>query len=159
MNGQKSTTFSYFPGCSLLTTNRSYDISARAVAEAIGLELIELDDWNCCGATAYMAINEKRSFVLSARNLAIAEKDGRELVTICNGCYVVLRKTNKYMAENEQLRAEIRAALAAGDMDYGGTVRVRHLLDVVVNDLGEKAIREEVTRPLSGIKVAPYYGC
>ena len=151
--------YSYYPGCSLTATNRAYDISARSVARALGIELFELDDWNCCGATAYLPIREKRSFVLSARNLAIAEGQGRELATICNACYVVLRKANKYMAEDPGLRQEIRGALQAGGMDYGGTVRVRHLLDIVVNDLGEDAVRHRVKQDLSGLKVACYSGC
>jgi len=159
MNQTSPRVYSYFPGCSLTATNRAYDISTRSVAGTLGVELIELDDWNCCGATAYLPIREKRSFVLSARNLAIAEKDRRDLVTICNACYVVLRKTNKYMAEDPKLCSEIRGALRAGEMDYGGSVRVRHFLDVLVNDVGEEAIRRQVRRDLSGLKVACYSGC
>jgi heterodisulfide reductase subunit B len=129
------------------------------VAGTLGIELEELDDWNCCGATAYVAIHEKRSFVLSARNLAIAEKTGKDLVAICNGCYLALRKTSKYIAENPKLKEDVTRALAAGDMSYEGTIGVRHFLDVVVNDLGEQAIRQCVSRKLDGLKVAPYYGC
>lgn len=159
MNDTPPRVYSYFPGCSLTKTNRAYDISTKSVADALGVELLELADWNCCGATAYLPIREKRSFVLSARNLAIAEKEGRELATICNACYVVLRKTNKYMAANPKLRAEIRRALGAGGLDYGGTVRVRHFIDIVVNDLGEEAVKSRVKRDLSGLKVACYSGC
>jgi heterodisulfide reductase subunit B len=74
MNQTTPQVYSYYPGCSLTATNRAYDISTRSVARTLGVELVELDDWNCCGATAYLPIREKRSFVLSARNLAIAEK-------------------------------------------------------------------------------------
>src|SRR3990172_12550976 len=144
--------YSYYPGCSLTATNRAYDVSTRNVARALGVRLVELDDWNCCGATAYLPIREKRSFVLSARNLAIAEKEGRQLATICNACYVVLRKTNKYMAEDRKVQGEIRAALAAGGMDYSGQVRVRHFLDIVVNELGEDRVRSHVRKDLSGLK-------
>ncbi len=155
----KTKSYSYYPGCSTMAANRAYDISTRSVADAMGIELEELDDWNCCGATAYVAIHEKSSFVLSARNLSLAEKTGKDLVAICNGCYLALRKTSKYIAENPALKEEISAALAAGDMSYQGTVAVRHFLDVVVNDLGEQPVRECVTRPLEGLRVAPYYGC
>jgi len=151
--------YAYYPGCSLITTNRAYDISTRNVARVLGIELIELEDWNCCGATAYTAIREKRSFILSARNLALAEKTGRDLVTTCAGCYLSLHKTNMYMAEDSEMREEIRRALQAGGMDYNGTIRVRHCLDVLVNDLGEEAIKQHVVRPFDGLKVAPYYGC
>ena len=154
-------TYSYFPGCSLTKTNRAYDISTRSVAGVLGVKLLELNDWNCCGATAYLPIREKRSFVLSARNLAIAEKEGpgRDLATICNACYVVLRKTNKYMAEDRKLHEDVRKALAAGGMDYSGAIRVRHFLDIVVSDLGEQAVKSHVKRDLSGLKVACYSGC
>jgi len=159
MNREGPRVFSYFPGCSLMSTNRAYDRSTRSVARVLGLELAELDDWNCCGATAYLPIREKRAFVLSARNLAIAEQAGHELATVCNACYVVLRKANKYMAENPGLRGEIQHALAAGGMQYRGTVRVRHLLDILVNELGEDAVRRPVKRDLAGVKVACYSGC
>ena len=152
--------YSYFPGCSLTATNRAYDISTRAVAKTLGVNLVELEDWNCCGATAYLPIREKSSFVLSARNLAIAESEGRaELATICNACYVVLRKTNKYMSQDAKLQEEIRRALRAGDMDYQGTVRVRHFLDIVISDLGEETVKSCVKQDLSGLRVACYSGC
>ncbi|HUT01423.1 MAG TPA: CoB--CoM heterodisulfide reductase iron-sulfur subunit B family protein [Phycisphaerae bacterium] len=159
MNTTTNTAFSYFPGCSVQGTNKAYGISTQKVAKVLGLELVELDDWNCCGATAYMSIHEKHSFILCARNLALAEKEGRDLVTVCNGCYLVLRKTSKYMAEDAKLRADIQKALAAGGMEYNGHVQVRHFLDVVVRDVGEERVRESVTKPLAGLKVAPYYGC
>ena len=143
----------------MTVTNRAYDISTRSVARVLDIELSELEDWNCCGATAYMAIREKRSFVLSSRNLAIAEKQGRPLATICNACYVVLRKTNKYMAQHTQLNSEIHEALQAGGMDYHGDVPVRHFLDILVNEVGEDAIKRRVKRDLSGLKVACYSGC
>jgi heterodisulfide reductase subunit B len=152
-------TYTYFPGCSLMATNRAYDVSARHVARELGVELVELEDWNCCGATAYLPIREKRAFVLSARNLALAEQDGDELATVCNACYVVLRKTNKYMAEDPTLRADIRRALRAGGMDYRGSVRVRHFLDIVVNDIGESRVKAHVQRDLSALRVACYSGC
>jgi heterodisulfide reductase subunit B len=156
-----SNAYAYFPGCSLEATNRAYDISTRSVAQCLGITLEELADWNCCGATAYMAINEKLSFALSARNLAIAEAQGqgRHLVTACSGCYLVLHKTNKYMQENPTLRSEIEAMLTAGGMQYNGSVKVRHILDVIVSDLCESVVRDHVSKALQGLRVAPYYGC
>jgi len=151
--------YSYYPGCSVEASNRAYDISARSVSQAVGIGLIELEDWNCCGATAYMSVREKRAMALSARNLALAEREKRDLVTICNGCFSVLNKTNLYMAANEELGRELCRALQAADLRYEGTVKVRHLLDVLVTDVGEAGIRAQVTKELNGLKVAPYYGC
>jgi heterodisulfide reductase subunit B len=152
-------TYSYYPGCSLTSTNKGYDISTRNVARVLGLELIELEDWNCCGATAYTAIREHRSFVLSARNLALAEKEQRDLATVCAGCYLALHKTNRYFREDQKLRQDIREALQAGGEDYQGSVQVRHFLDIIVNDLGEEVIKQHVVRRFKGLKVVPYYGC
>ncbi len=159
MNTTKTMKFAYYPGCSITGMNKAYDISTRSAADALGIALEELDDWNCCGATPYIAIHEKRSFVLCARNLALASKQAAELVTVCSCCYLLLRKTNKYMAENPKLRAEIQKALAAGGMSYDGDVKVRHFLDVVINDAGEEAVRSCTSRSLNGLAVAPYYGC
>ncbi len=159
MKTEQDNEYAYFPGCSLEATNRAYDVSTRSVARHLGIVLQELDDWNCCGATAYMAVNETLSFALCARNLAIAEKQGKDLVAACSGCYLVLHKTNKYMKDNPKLRDEIQAMLAAGDMQYNGSVKVRHILDVVVRDLGEQAVRQRVSQALSGLRVASYYGC
>jgi heterodisulfide reductase subunit B2 len=159
--------FLYFPGCSLMATNRAYDISTRSVARVLGIDLAEVSDWNCCGATAYMAIREKEAFVLSARNLALAEAQAggngnghpADLAVVCNGCYVALHKTEKYMAEDSSLGDDIRRALKAGGMDFRGGVRVRHFLDVVVNEVGEEEVRKRVKKPLAGLKAAAYPGC
>ena len=151
--------YAYYPGCSLTSTNKAYDISARNVARVLGIEMVELEDWNCCGATAYMAIREQRSFVLSARNLALAEKEKLDLVTVCAGCYLSLHKTNKYFAQNVQMRRRLQRALKAGGEEYNGTLQVRHFLDVVVKDLGEEEIKQHVVRPFEDLKVVPYYGC
>ena len=160
MTGSNDRVYTYYPGCSQMVTNKAYDVSTRHVARVLGMEMAELDDWNCCGTTAFMAVDKNRAFVLSARNLALAEKTGRsELVTACNGCYLTLNKANKSLCEQPELHEKIKKALAAGGMTYDGTVRVRHFLDIVVNDVGEEAVKEHVRQPLSGLKVASYYGC
>jgi len=151
--------YTYYPGCSVHATANIYQNSIDAVAPALGLELEELEDWNCCGATAYMSVKELMSFSISARNLALAEPHHRDVVTPCSACYTVLNKTNHYLAEYPELRQKVGQALEAGGLSYGGGVRVRHLLDVVVNDVGYEKIASLVRRRLAGLKVAPYYGC
>jgi heterodisulfide reductase subunit B len=125
----------------------------------VGLELEEIDDWNCCGATAYMSVNEILSFTLSARNLALAAKTGLPVVSPCSACYTNLRKTEKYLAEMPHIKRKVGEALAAGGLHYDGGVVSKHLLQVVVEDIGLEKIRALVKRPLAGLKVAPYYGC
>ena len=152
--------YTYFPGCSSSEGGaKAYGWSAQAVSKALDIDLIELDDWNCCGSTPYSSVDELASFCLSARNLALAEKTGFDLVTPCSSCYVTLSRTNSYLKEYPQVKTKVDEALAAGGLEYHGTVRVRHLLDVFVNDIGYDAIRSKVKRNLDGLKVAPYYGC
>jgi heterodisulfide reductase subunit B len=152
--------YTYFPGCSAEATGKAYDISARALCAKLDIELEELEDWNCCGATSYFSARELLSFAINARNLAIAEQMGSsDLVATCNSCFTGLAKTNRYLAQSPELAAAVNRALAQVGRRYDGTVKVRHLADVLVNDYGLEAIAERVTRRLTGIKVASYYGC
>lgn len=151
--------YTYYPGCSVTATANLYQESIDAVAPALGVELEELDDWNCCGATAYMSVRELMSFAISARNLALAEKFHRDMVTPCSACYLVLNKTNHYFEDYPDMRKKIGQALEAGGLSYSGNIRVRHLLDVIVNDVGMDKISSLVTSNLGELRVAPYYGC
>jgi heterodisulfide reductase subunit B len=152
--------YSYFPGCSLKGTGRAYEESLLPVMKELGAELEELDDWNCCGATAYMAVDEVKACVMASRNLAIAEKAGhKELLAPCSACYTVLNKTKHYLHESPSVETVIQAALKQANLTYGGNVPVRHPLDVLVNDIGLDEIKKHVKQPLKGLKVAPYYGC
>ena len=152
--------YSYFPGCSLKGTGRAYEESLLPVMKELGAELVELDDWNCCGATAYMAVDEVKACVMASRNLAIAEKAGhKELLAPCSACYTVLNKTKHYLHESPSVEAVIQTALKQANLTYGGNVPVRHPLDVLVNDIGLDEIKKHVKQPLKGLKVAPYYGC
>jgi heterodisulfide reductase subunit B len=151
--------YTFYPGCSLEASAKPYDLSTRAVCAALGIKLTELEDWNCCGATAYMSVRELKSFAISARNLALAEPLGNDILTACPACYLVLNKTYHYCQEDKALREKLTGALSAAGLPFENKVRVRHILDVVHNDVGEARVREKVVRPLAGLKVAPYYGC
>ncbi|MFH1383084.1 MAG: CoB--CoM heterodisulfide reductase iron-sulfur subunit B family protein [Chloroflexota bacterium] len=152
--------YAYFPGCSSSEGGaKAYSESARAVSKALDVELKELNDWNCCGSTPVSSFDELSSFCLSARDLALAEKTGLDLVTPCSSCYVILNRTNSYLKEYPRVKAKVDEALAAGGLKYDGTVKVRHLLDVFTNDLGCDTIGAKVQKSLEGLKVAPYYGC
>jgi heterodisulfide reductase subunit B len=153
--------YSYFPGCSCSSEGgaRAYSWSIQAVSRVLDSELVELDDWNCCGSTPSGSVDELGAFCMAARDLALAEKTGLDMVTPCSACYVIFNRTSSYLKKYPHLKAEVDEALAAGGLAYRGTVRVRHILDVMVNDVGGEAIRARVTKPLNGLKVAPYYGC
>lgn len=154
--------YSYYPGCSLQHTARSYDVSTKLVGERLGLNFHEIDDWNCCGATEYFSINTLPAYSLVARNLSLASQQNgaNDLVAPCSACFLNLRKTDEYMGKYDKLNKQVNQALAAGGMQYKpGTLSVRHLLDVVTTDVGYERIKQEVVMPLKGLRVAPYYGC
>ncbi len=151
--------YSYFPGCCMHDDSPMYDTSARAVAKVLDMELIELDDWNCCGSTPYTVVDELSAFCCCARNLALAEKRGFDLVAACSDCYLILNRTDQHFKEYPEIRTKINEALAAGGLEYHGTVRVRHILDVFANDVSSEDIKAKVKVDLGGLKVAPYYGC
>jgi heterodisulfide reductase subunit B2 len=159
----------YYPGCSLKSTGKPYEESILSVFRVLGVEVEEIKDWNCCGATAYMAVDELKSFSLCARNLALAVKQNASgedgpvnIIAPCSACYSLLLKTQHYMEENPDVGKVVKSALSEIGLDSEGLhqkVRIRHPLDVLVNDIGVERIREKVKNPLKGLKVIPYYGC
>jgi heterodisulfide reductase subunit B len=155
--------YTYYPGCSLERNARSYNVSTRAVAGVLDFELEELEDWNCCGATEYVAVDLLSAYALAGRNLALASgqsDNGNQMVAPCSACFLNLSKADHYLAESPPLANKVNQALAAGGLHYQpGSMHVRHLLDVVVNDIGYEAVAEKVMRPLYDLRVAPYYGC
>jgi heterodisulfide reductase subunit B len=153
--------YTYFPGCSCSSEggSKAYDWSIRAVCKVLDVNLSELEDWNCCGSTPSGSVDELGAFCLAARDLAIAEKSSRDMVTPCSACYVIFNRTNTYLKGYPGLKRKVDEALSAGNLKYGGTVNVRHTLDILTTDIGYEAIKARVTKPLTGLKVAPYYGC
>jgi heterodisulfide reductase subunit B2 len=151
--------YAYYPGCSLKGTGRAYEESLLAVFRALGIEFEELADWNCCGATSYMSVDELSSYALAARNLALAERDHKDIIAPCAACYLVLNKTQHYMQDYPDINRVVTRALGAIGLTYNGQTRVRHPLDLLLNEVGLQAIKAKVKTPLRGLKVAPYYGC
>jgi heterodisulfide reductase subunit B len=151
--------YAYYPGCSLESLAVSYHLSAIETGRELGLNLKEIDDWNCCGATAYFHIDELLANTLVARNLALAEKEDLDFVAPCTGCYKNAYFTSADMKADPDLAEHINYALEADNLHYEGKTQVRHLLDVFIEDVGYDEIEEKVSRPLSGLRVAPYYGC
>lgn len=152
--------YAYYPGCSLEKNAAAYDQSFKAVIDILGQELVELDDWNCCGATEYFSLNPLPAYALVARNLALTPDDLPDLVAPCSACYINLYKTDHNMGLYPQLKADVNEALAEARLSYKpGRVRVRHAIDMLVNDVGYETIKAHVKQPLTGLSVAPYYGC
>jgi len=151
--------YAYYPGCSLRGTGRAYEESLLAVFRALDVEVQELNDWNCCGATTYLSVDELTSYALAARNLALAARDRLDIIAPCAACYLVLNKTQRYIHDYPDIKLVVTRALDAIGLKYDDRVRVRHPLDIFLNEIGVKAIASRVTRSLKGLKVAPYYGC
>lgn len=152
--------YAYYPGCSLESLGKSYHVSSLEVASKLGVELKEIEDWNCCGATAYFPVDELLAYTLSARNLAIAEKTGLEdFVAPCSACYKNAYTTNKYLKSDPDLAEHINFALEEDNLHVTGKMHVRHLVEIFIEDVGLDVLQDNVTNPLTNLKVAPYYGC
>lgn len=151
--------YGYFPGCSLKSTGRAYEESFLALCKNLDIEMVELNNWNCCGATSFMSVDFGSAYSLTIRNLAIAEELGLDMVAPCGGCYGILLKADHYYKKYPAVHDSAFNALKANSMEYRGTTRIRHPLDVLASDLPPRAIRSKVKRPLKGLKVACYYGC
>ena len=151
--------YAYFPGCSAETVSASYHLSTVETGARLGVEFQEIEDWNCCGATPYSNVDELLGNALCARNLAIAERTGLDVVAPCNACFKNLYHANAHLKADPDLAEHMNFALEADDLHYAGTGEVHHLIHVFVRDVGLDAIKQKVTRPLKGLKVAAYYGC
>jgi len=152
--------YAYYPGCSLESMAASYNISTLEVAREVGLDLKEIKNWNCCGATAYFPVDELLANTLVARNLALAEKEGAsDFVAPCSACYKNAYFTNAYLKRDPDLAEHINYALEADNLHVEGTLKVRHLIEVIMEDVGLDEIRKKIVHPLRDLHVAPYYGC
>ena len=147
--------YAYYPGCSLHSTAKEYDDSTKAVCQELGIELEEIPDWSCCGASSAHATNHDLSMALPLRNLAKAEKMGLDVVIPCAACFNRLKSADA-MAKDEPKR--LKEISEKFGIDYKGTRQVLSLLNAV-DLLGEEAIKSHVKKELSGLKVACYYGC
>ncbi len=153
--------FTYYPGCSSLGSGAHLDRSLRAIAPKLGLELEDLDDWNCCGASVgHIEGGQLANTALSGRNLAHAQQQGpQDIVTGCAACYLNTHGVAEKIKADVHLRENVNEALGAADLKYDEDRRVRHACEVIVNEVGLDKVKEAVTNPLNGLKVAGYVGC
>jgi len=145
----------YFPGCSLEATAKEYDDSFRAVCQILGVELEEVPDWSCCGASSAHTTNHLLSLALPARNLALVQEKGLNLVAPCPGCFINFQHAYFELGEDGDLRKKLEAIIG---MSYTGSVKLLTVLDVC-REVGLENIRAKVQRSLNGLKLANYHGC
>lgn len=153
--------YAYYPGCSLEASAEEYDVSCREVLQRLGVELAEIPDWTCCGASAAEPVSRLLTLALPARNLALAEREaaGLDMLVPCSACYLNHLRVTRECAQDRSLSGRINEVLGTEGLGYAGKVRVRHLLDVLAADIGPEAVAAAATRRLEGLTVAPYYGC
>jgi len=142
---------SYYPGCSLDGTAREYGESTEAVSRMLGVELKELDDWSCCGASSAHVTSDMLALALPARNLLVADTEGMDLVVPCAACYSRLRTAEKELLAGREIEGILNK--------YQGNFHIKHLVDFFWEDIGEKAILEKAVKTLAGISPVCYYGC
>jgi heterodisulfide reductase subunit B len=149
----------YYPGCSAKSNAKHYEESILPVFKELGMPLEEMNDWNCCGATAYFSVDDGMGAAICGRNLSIAEKINKDIIAPCAGCFLTLKKSNKFLTGGSEKARQIHAALDKAGCSYDGKVEVKHPLQILVQDDMLDKIRAKVVRPLKGLKVACYYGC
>lgn len=149
----------YYPGCSAKSNAKHYEESILPVFKEIGIPLDEMEDWNCCGATASLSVDKTKAAAINGRNLSIAEKLSKDIIAPCAACYLTLKKSNEFLKSETKKAKKILKDLESVGCEYSGSVVVRHPLEVLTNDIGLKKIKEKVKKKLTGLKVACYYGC
>ncbi|HEY32291.1 MAG TPA: heterodisulfide reductase, subunit B [Dehalococcoidia bacterium] len=150
---------SYYPGCTLKTKALNFEDSAIAAMAVLGVNLVELPRWNCCGTVYSMADDDLAHHIAPVRNLVrVAEQGSDRVVTLCSFCYNTLKRADLLMRNSQEKRDTINSFMD-DEIDYDGQVEVVHLLEVLRDDVGWEAIGRTVKAPLEGLKVVPYYGC
>ena len=146
----------YYPGCTLNTVAKVFDLSARDSAHLMGFELSEMSQWNCCGATFPLTPDNLIALSAPAKVLSNARKEGDTLTTLCSVCYNVLKRTNKVMRDDRERRSVLNGFT---ESDYDGSLNVVHFLEVLRDRVGFEKVKGAVKRPLKGLRAAAYYGC
>ena len=148
--------YALFLGCTVPVRGMNYEIAARKVADRIGLHLIDVDEFTCCGFPV-KAVDVETSFLMAARNLALAENRGLDICTLCSACTSTLTEVNKVLKEDEELREIINEKL--GNIRYNGNIEVKHFSRILYEDLGICELKNFIVEPLEGFRFAPHYGC
>ena len=146
----------YYPGCSAESTARDMHMSSLAVARELGIELTEPKGWTCCGATAGHQTDRVLAASLAAANLVAVKKMGLDMMVNCAACYSRMKMANHEVSSSDSMRAKVGEAVGT---DYDGSVRVRHFLEILLEDIGVDRVKAAVKKPLGDMKVACYYGC
>jgi heterodisulfide reductase subunit B len=150
--------FAFYPGCIVQTEQYGYEISARKIFPKLGIDLIDIKGFNCCGYPL-KNVSVPSWLYLSARNLALAEKNKLDLFPLCNGCYLSFIEAKHYLSKDLKLRRHLNSILSEEELEYNGDVKCLHILQILRDRVGIKKVSKEVIKPLKGLKLAAHYGC
>lgn len=146
----------YYPGCTLNTVAKTFDLSAKESAKRLGFEMEDLPEWNCCGASFPLTPDNSMALAAPTKVLYNARQLGDTMTTLCSVCYNVLKRTNKVIRDNKEKREIVTDFM---EIEYDGSLKIIHFLEVLRDKIGFDKVKEAVTRPLKGIKLGAYYGC
>lgn len=151
--------YALFLGCTIPARQPNYELSARKALDKLGIELVDLANMTCCCPPPIQSIDMKTSLAVAAYNISLAEEADLDLVTLCSGCFESLAMANTMLKEDEHLKAQINSILSKAGKEFSGSKEVKHFLQVLMEDIGLKRLKQSVSKPLSKLKVAPFYGC
>ena len=150
--------YAFFLGCTIPARAVNYEVSTRKIAPKLGLELVDLPDFDCCGFPV-KSVDSFTTLVMAAKNIAVAEEKGLDICTLCNGCVVTLVEANHELKHKEELKDKVNKELTKLGKEFKGTIEVKHLARVLYEDVGVEKIKKTVKYPLDDFKLAAHYGC
>lgn len=153
------TRYALFLGCTIPARQPNYELSARKALGKLGVELVDLEGLTCCAPPPIQSISLETSLAVAAYNICLAEEASLDMLTLCSGCFESLAMTNTMLKSDEKLKARINQILAAAGKELQGTAEVKHFLQVLTDDIGQEQLKQNVTKPLTNLKVAAFYGC
>lgn len=151
--------YALFLGCTIPARQPNYELSARKALAKLGINLVDLVDMTCCCPPPIQSIDLETSLAVAAYNICLAEEANLNLVALCSGCFESLAMANVMLKEDHHLKAKINRILSKAGKEFQGNKEVKHFLQVLMEDVGLKRLKQSVSRPLSNLKVAPFYGC
>lgn len=150
--------FTLFLGCNIPARVQQYELSARAVSDKLGIEIVDNREFKCCG-NPIRNIDNKTFLLMAARNLALAELQDLNMLVLCKCCFGSLKKAAHVIKNDPLIQKEVNALLAKEGLKYSGTTQIKHFLSVLYHDIGINVLKEKITRPFKGVKIATHYGC
>jgi len=149
----------FFPGCTVLAKDPSFEASAKQVFKILGIELVEEPNFTCCAPTIVSSVQKMSAMALTARNICLAEERNLNIFTLCSGCFKTLKRVNQHLKEDEEERKKINEILKDIGKEFKGTIEIKHVVQILFEDIGIEKIKEHVKRPLSDMTFGSFYGC